>query len=100
MRSSGSKNSVTESGSIYLVDGERTTVEMERAIGISVMGVDGVGGGVFSFRFEDEQGSADLEDFKTQWLDWLREKFRDQLADTFVKVYTASSQMRIRQNLT
>jgi len=80
-----------------LVDDAESTDEMERAIGISVMGVDGDGGGVFFYQTGEEQASSDAMEFKEQWLRWLREVFRDQLAETFIKVYLASSEMRIRR---
>ncbi len=97
MSSDGIKDNVTDSESIYLVDDAKSIDEMERAIGISVMGVDGDGGGVFSYQPGEGQTSSDAMEFKEQWLRWLREVFRDQLAETFIKVYLASSEMRIRR---
>jgi len=96
VNNSGGKNNNSGSDSIYLVDGEESYVEVGRAIGISVMGVGGGGGGIFSPDNGKSQGSDGSEDFKKQWLKWLRETFRDQLSEVFVKVYLTSMEMRIK----
>lgn len=97
MNNSSSNNSRTGNESIYLVDGETGDDEVERVIGISVMGVNGAEGGVFSFHFEEGRDAADLVEFKKQWVGWLGEMFRDQLSDTFMEVYAASAEMRIER---
>lgn len=95
MKSSNPKNNTAADDPIYLVDGEEVFGEVERAIGISVMGVGGAGGGIFSLTFEKVEGSDRLVEFKKQWLKWLRNTFRDQLSEVFVKVYLASTEMRM-----
>lgn len=95
MNTSSGNNSSSGNDSIYLVDSEGPCVEVERAIGISVMGVGGDGGGIFSPDYVKKQVSGGSEDFKKQWLKWLRESFRDQMSAAFVKVYMASMEMRV-----
>jgi len=90
-----SENRFAENDSIYLVDGDKAFGEMERAIGISVMGVGGEGGGLFSNQIEGNLNSGDLVEFKKLWFEWLREKFRAQLSEVFVEVFMASTEMRI-----
>ena len=97
MSNSNSKNNLAERGPIYLVDGEEASGEMERAIGISVMGVGGDGGGIFSLQFDESQQSGDYQEFKKQWSLWLHGLFRNQLSDVFVKVYLASAEMRMNR---
>jgi len=89
------KNSPSGSDSIYLVNGEEGFGETERAIGISVMGVGGDGGGIFSLHCETSEESDDIVAFNKLWRKWLQETFQDQLSEAFVKVYLASSEMRI-----
>jgi len=95
VNSSSPTNSIAEDEPIYLVDGKDVFGEVERAIGISVMGVGGEGGGIFSHIFEKAQAPADLTEFKKEWLKWLRKTFRDQLAEVLVNVFLASTEMRM-----
>lgn len=88
--------------SIYLVESESAFGEMERAIAISVMGVGADGGSIFSplpgmKKARKEGGLSDLQAFKQSWQEWQQYSFREFLAETFVEVYTASTQMRIRR---
>jgi len=83
------------SEAIYLVEGGEEFGEWERAVGISVMGVGIGGGGVFCFDLGKRGGSLGREGFKEQWIEWLRTTFRDQVSEVFVKVFLASTEMRI-----
>lgn len=95
VNTSSSKNSLSDSDSIYLVNGGEGFGEVERAIGISVMGVGCEGGGIFSLLCESNEGVEDFEGFKKMWMKWLQESFQGQLSEVFLKVYMASSEMRI-----
>lgn len=85
------------SEAIYLVDGEGGAGELERAIEISVMGVGGEGGGTFCCDLEKGGGPVGREGFKEQWLEWLQATFRDQVSEVFMRVFLASTEMRIDQ---
>ncbi|MFK5923113.1 MAG: hypothetical protein QM496_13110 [Verrucomicrobiota bacterium] len=89
-------------GSIYLVESESAFGEMERAIAISVMGVAADGGSIFSplsgMKKARKGGELDdLQTFKQSWQEWQQHSFREFLAETFVEVYTASAEMRVRR---
>lgn len=86
---------MAEPDPIYLVDGDKAFGELERAIGISVMGVGREGGGLFSHQLKGELNSGGLKGFKKIWLQWLCDSFRDHLSESFVKIFLASTEMRI-----
>lgn len=88
--------------SIYLAVGDAVFGEMERAIGISVMGVRTGGGSIFSPKIRSKKsaqkaGGSDLQSFGESWSMWLQQPFAGNLAETFVEVYMAASEMRLRR---
>jgi hypothetical protein len=85
------------SEAIYLVEGEGEFGELERAIGISVMGVGIEGRGTFRCDLGKGVGADGPVEFREQWLVWLQATFRDQVSEVFVKVFLASTGMRIDQ---
>ncbi|MCF6311210.1 MAG: hypothetical protein L3J39_02045 [Verrucomicrobiales bacterium] len=92
----------TTKGAIYLAEGDAVFGEMERAIGISVMGVSSVGGSIFSPKIRSKKsvqkaGERELQIFAESWTMWLQQPFTEHLAETFVEVYMAAAEMRLRR---
>lgn len=92
----------TTKESIYLAEGDAVFGEMERAIGISVMGVTTGGGSIFSPKIRSKKsaqkaGESDLKSFGESWTMWLQQPFAESLAETFVEVYMAATEMRLRR---
>lgn len=80
-----------------MVDGEGGLGEMERVIAISVMGVKAKGGSIFSPNLKKGLSPEGLAEFRESWIEWLRQSFQQHLGKTFVEVYMASTEMRIRR---